>query len=109
MPDLTPAQMAILQRLVECGFTPMALPLYPNATGIRRNSIAALLVSDESGRLKILGQPSLLIDGNLTVRIERNRLPVFVWKSREVVATPELLAEIAGFSSELSRLLSSLP
>src|ERR1700674_979467 len=109
MPELAPTQIAILQRLVSQGFVPVAFPLYAQAIGIRRGSVAALLVPDETGGLKILGEPCYLIDGNLGARIRRHGRPFFVWKKKEVEATPALLAEIARFSEELVQVFSSPP
>ena len=101
MPEFSPAHVAILERLVAKGFVGVAFPLYADAVGIRRGAFAALLVPEGSG-MKILGEPSYLIDGNLTVRVLRNGRSVFVWKKREVEATPELLADLARFISDLS-------
>ena len=66
---------------------------------------AALLVPIEGGSLRLLGDACYLIDGNLSVRVTRKGRAIFIWKSREVEATPELLAELGRFSAEVSGLL----
>jgi hypothetical protein len=98
---LTPRQIALLQRLVGRGFQPVVLPLYPNAVGIRRGPFAALLEPDGAGGFRQLGPPFYMIEDNLSVRLAQGNNEWFVWKSRKVEATPELLAELAQFASDL--------
>jgi hypothetical protein len=105
MAELTPAHVAVLERLVEHGFTPVAFPLYASAVGVRRGSFAALLAPAGDKALKIMGEPCYLIGSNLAVRTRRHGQPVFVWKEKSVEATPELLQELARFSDDLAALL----
>jgi hypothetical protein len=98
---LTPRQIALLQRLLERGFQPVVLPLYPNAVGIRRGAFAALLEPDGAGGFRQIGPPFYMIEGNLSVRLSQGNGEWFVWKSRKVEATPELLAGLAQFASEV--------
>lgn len=105
MPELTPAQFATLQRLVERGFSIVAFPLYASAIGVRRESFAVLLVPDEGGLLRTLGDACYLIDGNLSVRVTRQGRPLFVWKKREVEATPELLSALGQFVTDVAALI----
>jgi len=105
MQELTPAQFSVLERLAARGFTIVAFPLYASAIGVRRDSFAALLVPIEGGGLRILGDPCYLIDGNLSVRVNRKGRSMFVWKSREIEATPELLTELSRFAADVSGLL----
>lgn len=105
MQELTPAQIAILERLAARGFAIVAFPLYASAIGVRRGSFAVLLVPVEGGALRILGDPCYLIDGNLSVRVSRKGRSMFVWKSREVEATAELSAELSRFAADVSELL----
>ncbi len=105
MPEFTPAHIAILERIVAQGFTPVAFPLYANAIGIRRGSLAALLVPAGEAALKIMGEPCYVIGTNLAARTRREGRLVFVWKDKLVEATPELLQELARFSADLAKLL----
>jgi hypothetical protein len=105
--ELTPLHTATVERLVAQGFTPAAFPLYANAIAIRRGPFAALLVPLPAGRLRILSDPSYLIEGNLSVRVRRDDRQWFVWKEKSVEATPDLLAQLTRFSEELSNLLAT--
>jgi hypothetical protein len=105
MPELTPAHVAILERLVAHGFTPVAFPLYASAIGVRRGSFAALLAPGDQAALRLMGEPCYLIGPNLAVRTRRQGQPVFVWKDKSVEATPELLQELDRFSADLGALL----
>jgi hypothetical protein len=104
--ELTPLQTAILERLVAQGFHLVAFPLYATAIGVRRDSFAALLVPVDGGGLRLLGQPCYLIEGNLSVQVQRSGGPHFVWKSKSVPASADLLAQLAHFTEELQNLLS---
>jgi hypothetical protein len=104
-PELTPAHAAVLERLVARGFSLVAFPLSASAIGIRRGDFAALLNPIQNGALRMLGEPCYLIDGNFAVRLQREGSTYFVWKSREVPATPQLLAEFARFVVDLAQIL----
>ena len=97
--------MAILKHLVSKGFTLVAFPLYANAVGIRKETCAALLDPLAGGGFRLYGEPCILLEGNLTVRITREGSSWFVWKKQKIEATPERLSELADFVSELKILL----
>ena len=101
MTELTPQQIVILERLVANGFTPAAFPLYANAVGIRKGGCAALLEPISRGGFRLFGEPCILLDGNLTVRVTHEGQSWFVWKKQRIEATPEGLAELDRFISEL--------
>ena len=101
MNELTPQQIAILERLVTYGFTPVAFPLYANAVGIRKRDCAALLEPISEGGFRLFGEPCVLLDGNLTVRVTHEGQSWFVWKKQRLEATPQRLAELDRFISEL--------
>ncbi len=107
MPELTPAHIAILERFVANGFATVAFPLYASAVGVRRGTFAALLVPANETRLKVMGEPCYVIGSNLAVRARREGRAVFVWKEQLVEATPELLEELARFSSDVAKLLEA--
>src|SRR5689334_961521 len=92
---LTPSHIAILERLIAQGFTPVAFPMYASAMGMRRGAFAALLMPADDKALKIMGEPCYVIGANLAVRTRREGRPVFVWKDKSVEATPALLQEFA--------------
>jgi hypothetical protein len=105
MPELTPAQVGTIKRLLSHDFTPTSFKMYTEAIGVRRGSFAALLMPSGSGELRVLGEPCYLIDDHLTVRIQSDGRLWFVWKSQRVEATSELLSDLNKFSVELAALL----
>jgi hypothetical protein len=105
MNEFTPQQMAILQRLVANEFSLVAFPLYANAVGVRKGSCAALLDPIPSASFRVFGEPCVLLDGNLTVRITEKGKTWFVWKKQRLEATPERVAELASFVAEIQLLL----
>jgi hypothetical protein len=104
--ELTPAHIAILERLVAQGFVPVAFPLYASAIGVQRGSFAALLIPAGDAAMKIMGEPCYVVGPNLAVRTRREGRQVFVWKDKAIEATPELLQEFTRFDADLAALLA---
>jgi len=102
--DLSPQQLAILQRLHNAGFEIVAFPMYANY-GTRKGNCAALLAPASTGGFDIFGTPAYLIGGNFSVRVQRNGREFFVWKKASLEVTPERLAELEAFAAELSQAL----
>jgi hypothetical protein len=107
MTELTPQQVAILERIVAKGFHVVAFPLYANAVGVRSGNCAALLDPITAGGFRLFGEPCILLDGNLTVRITNGGRSWFIWKKQRLEATPERLSELDLFVSQLKLLLES--
>ena len=105
MNEFSPQQIEILQRLIAKEFVLVAFPLYANAVGVRKGSCAALLNPVPNGGFDVLGEPCILLDGNLTVRIKQNGKTWFVWKKQRVEATAELVSELGNYAAELKLLL----
>jgi hypothetical protein len=105
MPELTPQQMKIIERLFAAGFRPIAIPPYENALCMRRGECAALLAPVENAGLRLLAAPTFIVDGNLSVKLKRRNGEVFVWKKTELEATPERLKQLDDFRSELTSIL----
>jgi hypothetical protein len=105
VPELTPAHVAILERLVAQGFVPVAFPMYASAIGVRRGAFAGLLVAADEATLKMMGEPCYVMGTNLAVRTRREGCQVFVWKDKSIEATPELMEEFSRFSADLAALL----
>jgi len=105
--DLTPRQLAILERLAVQGFAVVAFPKYASAVGVCRGDCAALLAPTPGGRLTLQGEPCYLLDDNLAVPVLREGRKVFVWKQQSMEATPELEAALSEFKNDLVRLLES--
>jgi hypothetical protein len=102
MTEFSAQQIAILQRLIAKEFAIVAFPLYANAVGVRKGSCAALLDPIANGGFRLFGEPCILLDGNLTVRITDKKKTWFVWKKQRLEATPERLSELKTFVAELN-------
>ena len=105
MLELSPRQMQTMESLFTAGFRPIAIPRYESALCVKKGECAAVLAPVPNGGLRILAPPSYLVDGKLSVRLNRGTRDVFVWKNREVEATPERVRELEAFRRELSELL----
>ena len=103
--ELSPQQIAILERLHSRGFEIVAFPMYASHVGIRKANCAALLSAIPSGGFTLFGSASYLISGNFTVRVTRDGGDWFVWKKEKLEATPARVAELEAFTSELSEAL----
>jgi hypothetical protein len=109
MPELSPQQMKTLERLFATGFRPIAIPPYENALCVRRGECAALLTPVANAGLRLLAAPTYIVDGNLSVKLKRGTSEVFVWKKKEMQATPERLKELENFRQELTSILDEAP
>jgi hypothetical protein len=105
MPELTPQQMKIVERLFEAGCRPIAIPPYENALCVRRGECVAVLTPVSNGGLRLLAPPSYMVAGNIGVRLKRGKGDVFAWKKSEIDATAERLAELATFREDLRKIL----
>src|ERR1700675_3476713 len=99
--DLSPQQMAILQRLHIAGFEIVAFPMYANYVGARKGNCAALLAPAAAGGFGIFGAPAYLIGGNFSVRVRRDGLEFFVWKKESLEVTAARLGEVGAFAWEI--------
>jgi len=105
MVELSPQQMQVMERLVAAGFCPIAIPPYESTLCMRKGNCAAVLGPVPNGGVKLLAPPSYLIEGNLSVKLKRGSDEVFVWKKKELQATPEKLRELESFRRELVGIL----
>jgi len=103
--ELTEGQIRVVERLVGAGFRPMAIPPYESALILRKGECVAVLGPVENGGLKLLVPVTILVDGNLSVKLKKSSGDVFVWKKKEVAATEEKLKELEAFRVELVNIL----
>jgi hypothetical protein len=103
--ELTAVQMQLLERLFATGFRPIAIPPYENALCVHRGECAAVLAPVENGGLRLLSPVTVLVDGNLSVKLKKVGGDVFVWKKKEVAATVERLKMLEQFRAELMEIL----
>lgn len=109
MIEFNPQQMRVMERLLEAGFRPVSIPPYESALCMKKGNCVAVLAAVANAGLKLLAPPSFLVEGNLSVRLKRGSGEVFVWKKKEVAATPERLAEVNAFRQELTEILERAP
>jgi hypothetical protein len=109
MVELSPQQMQVMERLFAAGFRPIAIPPYESALCLRKGNCAALLAPVPDAGIKLVAPPSYLVEGNLSVKLKRGSGEVFVWKKKEVEATPEKLEELESFRRELTEILDLPP
>jgi len=105
MNEISPAQITILERFASEEFSIVAFPMYANAVGVRKGSCAALLDPIPNGGFRVFGEPCILLDGNLTVRITEKEKSWFVWKKQRLEATAARLLELERFVTEVKLLL----
>jgi hypothetical protein len=109
MLELSPQQMQVMERLFAAGFHPIAIPPYESALCLKKGDCAAVLAPVANGGIKLLAPPTYLVEGNLGVKLKRGSREVFVWKKKEVDATPERLKELESFRRELTETLDLPP
>ena len=109
MPEPTPQQLKVLERLFAAGFRPISIPPYENALCVRRGECAAVLSPVPNGGLRLLAPPTYIVDGNLSVKLMRGRGEAFVWKKKEIEATHERMQELDQFRQELTNILDEAP
>jgi hypothetical protein len=107
MLELSRRQLLVMERLLAAGFRPVAIPPYENALCMRKGNCGAVFAVVPGGGLKLLAAPSYLVDGNFSVRLKRGSRDVFVWKKKEMEATPEKVQELEAFRKELQEILES--
>jgi hypothetical protein len=105
--ELTAEHAAWLERLHKSGFEIVAFPMYASYVGLRKGSCVALVEPAAEGGFKLLGQPTILIGGNISVRVKKDGRDWFVWKQERLEATPQRLAELKAFAEELERQITS--
>jgi hypothetical protein len=103
--EFTQMQADVLKRLFAAGFRPIAIPPYESALCVHRGECAALLGPVENGGLRLMAPVTLMVDGNLSVRLKKPTGDVFVWKKTEVAASEERLRELEEFRRELEEML----
>ena len=104
--NLSEKQMQVMQRLFEAGFRPIAIPPYESALCLHRGECAVVLALVDGGGFKVLAPASFLVDGKFGVRVKRGAKDVFVFKQKELEATPERMRELAEFQKSLDAILA---
>jgi hypothetical protein len=98
-----------LQRLYMAGFELQTFERFPQAIGVIKNSYMAFLIPGGPEGLQILGNVGRRMGESLGSLVERNDRQVFLHKQEIIEATPEMIAELNAFKSELKSLLRGKP
>jgi hypothetical protein len=93
-----------LQRLYAAGFDLQTFDRFPQAIGVLRDNCIAFLVPGPDG-LQILGNVGWRMGESLGPLVERGGRKVFVHKQETIEATPEMIATLERFRSDLKQLL----
>jgi len=93
-----------LQRLYLAGFELETFDRFPKAIGVLRDGCIAFLVPGPDG-LQIMGNVGWRMGESLGPLVERDGRKVFVHKQETLEATPERIATLDSFKSDLRRLL----
>ncbi len=93
-----------LQRLYMAGFELQTFDRFPNAVGVLRDNCLAFLVPGSEG-LQILGTVGWRMGESLGPLVEREGRKVFVHKQETIEATPERIALLERFQTDLKALL----
>jgi hypothetical protein len=93
-----------LQQLYAAGFDLQTFARFPTALGAIRDNCIAFLVSGPEG-LEILGNVGWRMGESLGPLVERHGRKVFVHKQEILEATPERIATLERFKSDLQAIL----
>jgi len=93
-----------LQRLYVAGFDLQTFERFPSAIGVLRDNCLAFLVPGTDG-LQILGNVGWRMGESLGPLVEREGRKVFVHKQEIIEATPERVATLERFRSDLKAIL----
>lgn len=95
-----------LQRLYAAGFDLQTFERFPKIIGVLRDGCIAFLVPGSDG-LQILGNVGLRMGESLGPLVEREGKQVFVHKQETIEATPERIATLERFKTDLKALLKA--
>ena len=93
-----------LQQLYAAGFDLQTFERFPKAIGVLRDNCIAFLVPGADG-LQILGNVGWRMGESLGPLVERSGRKVFVHKEEVLEATPERIATLERFETDLKTIL----
>lgn len=95
-----------LQQLYMAGFELETFERFPKAIGVLRDNCIAFLVPGPEG-LQIMGNVGWRMGESLGPLVERDGRKAFVHKQEILEATPERIATLEKFKSDLKMILKS--
>jgi hypothetical protein len=99
---MTPEEQ--LQHLYAAGFDLQTFDRFPKAIGVLRDNCIAFLVLGADG-LQILGNVGWRMGESLGPLVERNGHKIFIHKGEIVDATPDRVAALEKFRTDLKAIL----
>ena len=93
-----------LQQLYIAGFELQTFERFPKAVGVLRDNCIAFLVPGTEG-LQVLGNVGWRMGDSLGPLVERAGRKVFIHKEETLEATPERIATLERFKSDLRAIL----
>ena len=97
-----------LQRIYLAGFELQTFDRYPKCIGVIRDNCVALLVPGVDG-LQVLGTPGWRMGEVMGVLTEKEGRQVFQAKTEIVEASPEKIAQLNRFRTDLHALIKAAP
>lgn len=97
----------VLDRLKQLGFQLLRLPRYERYVAAERHGFAALLEYTDEGRLRQFSSAGFLVQGELTLLVERAGENQFVSKNQQIRASAQMLADYQRFQRDLRTALGS--
>jgi hypothetical protein len=102
--DLTAAQIATLEEILNAGFRFITVERAERYLGVEREGFVALL-EPADGRFKLFGQAGYLMSAGIGMLVERREGKCFVWHDQAMRATPEMVAGYEKFKRELKEIV----
>jgi hypothetical protein len=103
--ELNAQQISVLDRLRTHGMDIVAFPMYESLVGVKKGNCAVLLAPSDGGGFRMYGQPSYLIEGQLSAHTIQSDGQWFVRKGEKLEATSERRKELDDFAAELAEVL----
>ncbi len=104
--ELTPAQVAKLEEILNAGFRFISVERAERYLGVERGGFVALL-EPVDGQIKFFSQVGYLLGAGIGMLVDKPEGKCFVWHDHSVPATPELLAGYEQFKRDLKRILEN--
>lgn len=107
-PNLTRAQISVLEKLLRAGFKFVTFERYARYLGVEKEGFVALLDTTQ-GKVRALTEVGYRVGEEIAVLAERREGKAFVWHGETVVASPDLLAVYERVKTEFQELLEPSP
>jgi hypothetical protein len=103
--ELTTGQIGKLQALLNAGFQLTSIEHMTRHLAVEKNGYVALLDPAE-GSLRLFGQVGYRVGEGIGMLVQRKGRSSFMWKNRELDATPDLLTAYQHVRAKLTEILN---